>query len=118
MAKYHHGWSSCSQIEAEETTTGRGRGQGLPAVAKCFIVKKYLQNKFDPNWSEEEKAAYYKRKERTTFKVGRDLSMEADLVCYVSTRDDVFKVIFPPYRELLFLVRHRPQTAGLTEADS
>ena len=27
------------------------------------------QNKFDPNWSEEEKEAYYKRKQKTTFKV-------------------------------------------------
>ena len=67
---YHHGWSSCRQIEAEETTTGRGRGQGLLAVLVGCFIKKSLQNKFDPNWSEEEKAAYYKRKERTTFKVG------------------------------------------------
>ena len=28
-----------------------------------------FQNKFDPNWSAEEKEAYYKRKQKTTFKV-------------------------------------------------
>ena len=68
-AKYHNGRSSGGQIEAEETTTGRGRGQGWKARV-VPVLAKYFQNKFDPNWSAEEKAAYYKRKERTTFKVG------------------------------------------------
>ena len=36
-----------------------------------YLLLKFLssQNKFDPNWSEEEKEAYYKRKQKTTFKV-------------------------------------------------
>ena len=36
-----------------------------------ILLLKFLspQNKFDPNWSEEEKEAYYKRKQKTTFKV-------------------------------------------------
>ena len=34
-----------------------------------------LQNKFDPNWSEEEKEAYYKRKQKTTFKVKLQLKL-------------------------------------------
>ena len=44
-------------------------------VAAKLKLKKQQQeeeeakNKFDPNWSEEEKAAYYKRKERKIFKV-------------------------------------------------
>ena len=31
VAKYHNGWSCSGQIETEETTTGRGRGQGWMA---------------------------------------------------------------------------------------
>ena len=42
---------------------------GHEIISSPHSYKALLQNKFDPNWSEEEKEAYYKRKQKTTFKV-------------------------------------------------
>ena len=48
----------------------------------------FLQNKFDPNWSEQEKQAYYQRKQKTTFKV-KFLNVARTSLLIVFTKSEI-----------------------------